>query len=400
MKIYTAENCGELLKRSNFDDAEAAETVRKIVDDVRRRGDEAIFGYEEKFDGTRLTKSTFRVSEEEFSKAYAAIEPDLLSSLRRAKERILEYHSRGKTEGDVRTDETGRTTGYVLRPVERAGIYVPGGTAPLFSSVLMGVLPAKAAGVKHIYMATPAKDGKIHPATLVAAKECGVEAVFKMGGAQAVAAFACGTESVPKVDVVAGPSEILIIADGAANAAYVAADMLSQAEHDRRSRSIVLTDDEVFADILAAETARQCALLPRKEITEYSLEHGGGIVVVKDLKEAAALADKIAPEHLEIYTRDPEGLLPLIHNAGAVFLGGCTPEPVGDYFAGPDHILPTGGSARFFEVLNRDTFCRKMSVIRYSAEALNADGEDIVRLAENEGLYAHANAVKIRLKKR
>ncbi|MFR5103404.1 MAG: histidinol dehydrogenase, partial [Christensenellaceae bacterium] len=202
------------------------------------------------------------------------------------------------------------------------------------------------------------------------------------------------------IDMLAGPSEILIIADGAANAAYVAADMLSQAEHDRRSRSIVLTDDEVFADILAAETARQCALLPRKEITEYSLEHGGGIVVVKDLKEAAALADKIAPEHLEIYTRDPEGLLPLIHNAGAVFLGGCTPEPVGDYFAGPDHILPTGGSARFFEVLNRDTFCRKMSVIRYSAEALNADGEDIVRLAENEGLYAHANAVKIRLKKR
>ena len=424
MKIYTAENCGELLKRSNFDDAEAAETVRKIVDDVRRCGDEAIFGYEEKFDGTRLTKDTFRVSEEEFSKAYAAIEPDLLSSLRRAKERILEYHSRGNTEGDVRTDETGRTTGYVLRPVERAGIYVPGGTAPLFSSVLMGVLPAKAAGVKHIYMATPAKDGKIHPATLVAAKECGVEAVFKMGGAQAVAAFACGTESVPKVDVVAGPgniyvtlakkevygqvgidmlagpSEILIIADGAANAAYVAADMLSQAEHDRRSRSIVLTDDEVFADILAAETARQCALLPRKEIAEYSLENGGGIVVMKDLKEAAALADKIAPEHLEIYTRDPEGLLPLIHNAGAVFLGGCTPEPVGDYFAGPDHILPTGGSARFFEVLNRDTFCRKMSVIRYSAEALNADGEDIVRLAENEGLYAHANAVKIRLKKR
>lgn len=208
MKIYTAENCGELLKRSNFDDAEAAETVRKIVDDVRRRGDEAIFGYEEKFDGTRLTKDTFRVSEEEFSKAYAAIEPDLLSSLRRAKERILEYHSRGNTEGDVRTDETGRTTGYVLRPVERAGIYVPGGTAPLFSSVLMGVLPAKAAGVKHIYMATPAKDGKIHPATLVAAKECGVEAVFKMGGAQAVAAFACGSESVPKVDVVAGPGNI------------------------------------------------------------------------------------------------------------------------------------------------------------------------------------------------
>lgn len=236
----------------------------------------------------------------------------------------------------------------------------------------MGVLPAKAAGVKHIYMATPAEGRKNSPATLVAAKECGVEAVFKMGGAQAVAAFACGTESVPKVDVVAGPgniyvtlakkevygqvgidmlagpSEILIIADGAANAAYVAADMLSQAEHDRRSRSIVLTDDEVFADILAAETARQCALLPRKEIAEYSLEHGGGIVVVKDLKEAAALADKIAPEHLEIYTRDTRGFCRSFITRARFFWAGCTPEPVGDYFAGPDHILPTGGSAAVF----------------------------------------------------
>ena len=243
-----------------------------------------------------------------------------------------------------------------------------------------------------------------------------------MGGAQAIAAFAYGTKSVPAADVIAGPgniyvtlakkevygrvgidmlagpSEILIIADGKADVRYVAADMLSQAEHDRRSRAIVLTDDSEFAGNLVAEVSRQCALLPRREIAEASLEGGGGIVLVKNLEEAAAIADRIAPEHLEIYTADPDALLPRIHNAGAVFLGGYTPEPVGDYFAGPDHILPTGGTARFFEVLNRDTFLRKMSVIRYSDRALKADGEDIVRLAESEGLQAHANAVKIRLK--
>ncbi len=422
MKIYTAENCGELIKRNGFSDAEAAAAVHTIVEDVKSRGDEAVFSYEEKFDGTRLTKGSFQVSEEEFERAYAEIEPELLASLRRAKERILNYHLRGSSEGELRTDEKGRTTGYVLRPVERAGIYVPGGTAPLFSSVCMGILPAKAAGVEHIYMATPAKNGKIHPATLVAAKECGAEAVFKMGGAQAIAALAYGTESVPKTDVIAGPgniyvtlakkevygevgidmlagpSEILIIADGAANAEYVAADILSQAEHDKRARAVVLTDDKAFAEILAAEAARQCSLLPRKEIAEYSLEHSGGIVVVENLKKAVEIANRIAPEHLEIYAENAEELLPLVRNAGAVFLGGCTPEPVGDYFAGPDHILPTGGTARFFQALSRDIFLRKMSVIRYSREALREDGADIIRLAENEGLYAHANAVKVRLK--
>ncbi|MBS1401153.1 MAG: histidinol dehydrogenase [Firmicutes bacterium] len=422
MKIYTSENCGELIKRSGFEDERIASAVHTIVEDVKKNGDRALFACEEKFDKTILTAETVRVGEKEFEEAYRAIDPALLESIRRAKERILNYHMRGATEGDVRTDEKGRTTGYLLRPVERAGIYVPGGTAPLFSSVCMGILPAKAAGVEHIYMATPAKEGKIHPATLVAAKECGAEAVFKMGGAQAIAAFAYGTESVPKTDVIAGPgniyvtlakkevygavgidmlagpSEILIIADGAADVEYVAADMLSQAEHDERARAIVLTDDSVFAGILAAEVARQCALLPRKKTAQTSLDTNGGIVLVKDMKEAAAIADKIAPEHLEIYTQDPDSLLPLVHNAGAVFLGGCTPEPVGDYFAGPDHILPTGGTARFFQVLNRDIFLRKMSVIRYSPEALKEDGADIVRLAESEGLHAHANAVRVRLK--
>lgn len=423
MKIYTSENCEKLIAQSAAEDEEAAAVVRAIVKDVRENGDKALFAYEEKFDATPLTADTVRVSEAEFEAAYREVSPELLRSLRRAKERILEYHSRGGTEGLSETDAEGRMTGYVLRPVDRAGIYVPGGTAPLFSSVCMGILPARAAGVKHIYVATPARNGKINSATLVAAKECGAEAVFKTGGAQAVAAFAYGTESVPAVDVIAGPgniyvtlakkevygrvgidmlagpSEILIIADGSADAEYVAADMLSQAEHDKRSRSIVLTDDGEFAARLATEVAKQCALLPRREIAEASLEHGGGIVLVKDLSEAAEIANRIAPEHLEIYTADPEALLPRIRNAGAVFLGGYTPEPVGDYFAGPDHILPTGGTARFFEVLNRDTFLRKMSVIRYSPAALKADGADIVRLAESEGLHAHANAVLLRLKK-
>lgn len=423
MKIYTGENCGELIRQSVAEDEKVAAVVRAIVKDVRENGDKALFSYEEKFDFTPLTAESVRVSEREFAEAYAKVDPALLESLRRAKARILAYHERDGKAGSSETDETVRTTGYVLRPVERAGIYVPGGTAPLFSSVCMGILPAKAAGVKHIYMATPAKEGKISPATLVAAKECGAEAVFKMGGAQAIAAFAYGTESVPSVDVIAGPgniyvtlakkevygkvgidmlagpSEILIIADGSADVEYVAADMLSQAEHDKRSRAIVLTDDSAFAGKLATEVARQCALLPRREIAEAALENGGGIVLVGSMEEAAEIADRIAPEHLEIYTAEPETLLPLIHNAGAVFLGGYTPEPVGDYFAGPDHILPTGGTARFFQVLNRDTFLRKMSVIRYSSEALKADGADIVRLAENEGLYAHANAVRLRLKK-
>lgn len=422
MKIYTAENCGELIKRNGFEDKAAAEAVHNIVADVRENGDRAVFAYEEKFDCALLNADNFKVSEEEFEAAYRAIEPELLESVRRAKERILSYHKRGASEGDVRTDESGRTTGYLLRPVERAGIYVPGGTAPLFSSVCMGILPAVAAGVEHIYVATPAKEGRICPATLVAAKECGAEAVYKMGGAQAIAALAYGTESVPKADVIAGPgniyvtlakkevygavgidmlagpSEILIIADGSANAEYVAADVLSQAEHDKRARAIVLTDDSVFAGELVAEVAKQCALLPRREIAEYSLDAYGGIVLVKDMKEAAAIANEIAPEHLELYTRDADALLPLIRNAGAVFVGGSTPEPVGDYFAGPDHILPTGGTARFFQVLNRDCFLRKMSVIRYSPKALEEDGEDIIRLAENEGLHAHANAVRVRLK--
>lgn len=420
MNIYTKETCGSLLSRPFAARERELSVVRAILADVAARGDRAVFDYEKKFDGTDLTPETFRVSEAEFEAAYAAVSRELLESLRLAVRNILSYHMRNRREDKIVT-EGGRTTGYVIRPVDAAGLYVPGGTAPLTSSMCMSVLPARAAGVKRIAVATPAKGGVIHPLTLVAAKECGATEVWKMGGAQAIAAFAYGTESVKKVDVVAGPgniyvtlakkevygqvgidmlagpSEILIVCDRTANPAYVAADVLSQAEHDALSRPIVITDCPDLAEKIAAETEKQLAGLPRRAIAEQSVASGGGIIVVKDLREAAELSNEIAPEHLELYVKAPEALLPHIRNAGAVFLGGCTPEPVGDYFAGPDHILPTGGSAKYFQVLNEDTFTRKMSVIGYSAEALKEDGAHIVALARSEGLEAHARAVLARL---
>ena len=420
MKIYeNAAAAAGILKRGGFDDPARAETVRAIVADVRRNGDRALFSYCEKFDGAALTAETVAVSPAEFEAAYKAVDATLLASLRRAVKNVYEYHARAPKKDDVRT-VNGRTTGYVVRAVERAGIYVPGGTAPLVSSVLMGVLPAKAAGVEHIFVCTPAKEGEVAPAILVAAAECGAEKVFKVGGAQAIAALAYGTESIPKVDVIAGPgnifvtlakkevygdvgidmlagpSEILIVADNRQNPDYIAADVLSQAEHDRLSRAIVLTDDKAFAERVCARVEARLADLPRRKIAAASLEQGGGVILVKDMEEAADLANAIAPEHLELATENCEELLKKIRSAGAVFLGGYTPEPVGDYFAGPDHVLPTGGSARFFEVLNQDIFLRKMSVIRYTPEALAEDGADIVRLAESEQLIAHSNAIRAR----
>lgn len=422
LKIYkNAEDAAAILARGGFEDEELANSVREIVRSVRDGGDKALFSFCEKFDGSVLNKDTLFVSEEEIKDAYAATDKDLLSSMKKAAENILAYHRRSPMKEDIRT-ENGRTTGYTVRAVERAGIYVPGGTAPLFSSVMMGVLPARAAGVKHIYVATPAKGGKVHPAVIAAADMCGAEKIIKAGGAQAIAALAYGTESVPKVDVIAGPgniyvtlakkevygqvgidmlagpSEILIIADGRQNPAFVAADILSQAEHDRRSRAILLTDDEAFAEKVQAETEKQLEALARKEIAAYSVENSGGIILVKDMDAACELANRIAPEHLELATEDPEELLPKIRNAGAVFMGKWTSEPVGDYFAGPDHTLPTGGTARFFEVLNQDIFLRKMSVIKYGERAIREDAADIIRLAEAEGLSAHANAVRVRAK--
>lgn len=424
MKIYAnADEAKEILVRGKFDDAAKVAAVKEIVRDVQKRGDKALFAYAEKFDGSVLTADTVRVSEKEYQNAYKEVSEDFLVSLKKAVKNVYDYHARNPLQSDIRT-ENGRTTGYVVRPVRRAGIYVPGGTAPLSSSVLMGVLPAKAAGVKEIYAVTPAKGGKVDPAVLVAAKECGVTALFKAGGAQAIAALAYGTESIPKADVIAGPgnifvtlakkevygdvgidmlagpSEILIIADGRQKEKFVAADVLSQAEHDRLSRAIVLTDDAAFAERLCEEVERRIELLPRKDIARESLENGGGVILVEDMRAACELANEIAPEHLEIAAENADELLESIDCAGAVFLGSCTPEPVGDYFAGPDHILPTGGTAKFFQVLNQDLFLRKMSVIKFDERAIREDGADIVRLAESEGLRAHANAVRVRLEEK
>lgn len=421
MKIFEKKDCAPLLERAFAEREKELLAVRAILADVRARGDEAVFDYEKKFDATQLTAENFRVSEEEFAAAYAAVSPELLASLKKAIANIYAYHSRTGRKDHIQTHD-GRTTGYVVRPVGSAGIYAPGGTAPLSSSVLMGVLPAKAAGVERIVLATPAKGGVVSPLTLVAARECGVSEVYKMGGAQAIAALAYGTQSVKKVDVIAGPgniyvtlakkevygevgidmlagpSEIMIVADESARPAYVAADMLSQAEHDVLARAIVVTTSRAQAERIAAETEAQLARLPRREVAERSLSSGGGIIVAGTLSEAVELVNEVAPEHLELYVADPDALLPLVKNAGAVFMGGYTPEPVGDYFAGPDHILPTSGSAKFFQVLNEDVFTRKMSVIRYTKEALFEDGADIIRLAESEQLSAHANAVAIRMK--
>ncbi len=419
MKIYSLENCKELLARPFDAREQELARVRAILAAVRERGDEAVFEYEEKFDATKLTKESFRVSEAEFEAAYRAVSPELLTSLRRAIANVDGYHRRTGRTDHIQT-EGGRTTGYVVRPVQAAGIYVPGGTAPLASSVLMGVLPAKAAGVERVVVTTPAKEGKVHPLVLVAARECGADEVYKAGGAQAIAALAYGTESIRKVDVIAGPgniyvtlakkevygqvgidmlagpSEILIIADGKANYRCVAADVLSQAEHDPLARAIVITTDEALARSVAQEVERQLALLPRERIARASIENEGGIIVVPSLEAACEVANEVAPEHLELYVEEGMALLPRIKSAGAVFVGGYTPEPVGDYFAGPDHILPTGGSAKFFSVLNEDIFTRKMSVLSYTREALLADGADIVRLARSESLEAHARAILAR----
>ena len=420
LKIYqNAAQAAQILARGGIEDEEAARTVREIVAAVRERGDEALFAYCRRFDGSDLDKNSLYVSKKEIEEAYRALDPALLASMKKAADNILAYHCRSPLREDIRTKD-GRTTGYTVRAVERAGIYVPGGTAPLFSSVMMGVLPAKAAGVAHIVVATPAKDGKVHPAVIAAADMCGAEAICKAGGAQAIAALAYGTESVPRADVIAGPgniyvtlakkevygqagidmlagpSEILIIADANQDPAFIAADSLSQAEHDRRSRALLLTDGAACAAKVQEEAERQLGALPRREIASCSLENAGGIILVKDMDEACALANEIAPEHLELAVENAEEILPKIRSAGAVFMGKWTSEPVGDYFAGPDHTLPTGGTARFFEVLNQDIFLRKMSVIRYEREAIEEDAEDIIRLAEAEGLAAHANAVRLR----
>lgn len=401
-------------------DLTAAEIVDRIVGDVRRDGDEAVIKYTKLIDRTEFTPEEFVVTEAEYETAYQEADPAVVESLRKAAENVRRYHQEQKPNSWMTYRDKGSILGQSVIPLDRVGIYVPGGTAAYPSSVIMNAMPAVVAGVKEIIMMVPPKNGKINPYVLVAAKEAGVSKIFKIGGAQAIAAMAFGTETIPRVDkitgpgnifvtlakkavyghcdidMLAGPSEILIVADKTADPAYTAADMLSQAEHDMLASSIVITDSPELAEKVAVEAEKQLKVLPREEITRASLDRNGMIIITEDIMQAVELANVSAPEHMEVLTEQPFQLLPYIRHAGAVFLGAYSPEPLGDYFAGPNHVLPTGGTARYYSVLNVETFMKRTSIISYTQEQLDAVSDDVIRLAEAEGLQAHANAVKLR----
>jgi histidinol dehydrogenase len=395
-------------------------TVLDIIADVRKRGDRALFEWAERLDGAKL--ESLRVSDEEIEQAVRRADREFIRSLEKAAERIRRFHEKQKERSWFETEESGAILGQLVRPLQRVGIYVPGGRAVYPSSVLMNAIPARVAGVKEMIMITPPRpDGTIADAVLVAARIAGVTAVFKAGGAQAIAALAFGTESVPAVDKIvgpgnlyvalakravygqvdidsiAGPSEIAVVADETAHAGYVAADLLSQAEHDPLASSVLITPSAELAGLVQAEIEQQCDRLERREIAERSIREQGAIVLVRDLDEAFDMANQIAPEHLEIMVREPWNWLGKVKNAGAVFLGSWSSEPVGDYLAGPNHVLPTSGTARFFSPLGVGDFLKRTSVISYTREALQVDGPDVIRLAEAEGLGGHAAAIRIRL---
>lgn len=410
-----------LLKREHRGE-ELEDAVRAIIAAVRDQGDAAVLDATKKFDRAELTATQLRVTPEEIEEAYRKVPAEALESLRLARDRIYAFHERQRLQSWFQLGNDREVIGQIYRPLERVGIYVPGGTAAYPSSVLMNALPAKAAGVREIIMVTPPRpDGTISPLVLVAAAESGVTAVFKAGGVQGIAALAYGTETIPKVDkivgpgniyvtvakrlvfglvdidMLAGPSEIVVIADDSADPRFVAADLLSQAEHDTRAAAVLITPVEQFALRVKEEVEEQLASLPRQEIARESLESYGAAVVTKDLREAVELANELAPEHLELCVREPFSWLGAIRNAGAVFLGHYASEPVGDYFAGPNHVLPTGGTARFFSPLSVEDFMKRTSVIYGTADTIGEWGKHIVRLAEEEGLHAHARAVSLRL---
>ncbi|WP_373285893.1 histidinol dehydrogenase [Marinithermofilum abyssi] len=415
-------NPGELATRREVESGsnEQEQAVKEILAAVRAEGDAAVRRLTERFDGARL--ASWDVTEAEFEAAYQAVSPEFVEALRQAAARIRRYHEKQKRQSWMEPEPDGTVLGQLIRPLERVGVYVPGGRAAYPSSVLMNALPASVAGVKEVVMVTPPRpDGSIYPPTLVAAKEAGVDRVLKMGGAQAVAALAYGTETVPAVDkivgpgnvyvaiakrlvygrvdidMVAGPSEIVVVADETAKPAHVAADLLSQAEHDPMASAVLITPSSVLAEIVALELEQQCSRLERKEIAAASLRDHGAICITQDMPEALAVANRLAPEHLELIVADPWHWLGRVKNAGAVFLGPYSPEPVGDYFAGPNHVLPTNGTARFFSPLSVDDFIKKTSLISYSREALLRDGPQVMRLAEAEGLGAHAASIGVRL---
>ncbi|SFT34962.1 histidinol dehydrogenase [Selenomonas sp. GACV-9] len=445
MRIVKASEVGEqeverLLTKAAFDEVElnpkiregnkklfgrdmsAAELVRQIVGDVRKDGDKAVIHYTKLIDRVEFTPEEFLVSEEEFAAADKAADPAVVESLRKAAENVRRYHQEQKPNSWMTYREQGSILGQSIVPLDRVGIYVPGGTAAYPSSVIMNAVPAVVAGVREIIMMVPPKNGKINPYVLIAARAAGVKKIYKVGGAQAIAAMAFGTETIPRVDkitgpgnifvtlakkevyghvdidMLAGPSEILIVADKSADPVYTAADMLSQAEHDPLASSIVITDDAELAAKVADEVETQLAKLPRREIAQASIDRNGLIVVAEDMMQAMHFANVSAPEHMELLTEQPFQLLPYVRHAGAVFLGAYSPEPLGDYFAGPNHVLPTGGTARYYSVLNVETFMKRTSIISYTQPALQAVSEDIIRLAETEGLQAHANAIRLRRK--
>lgn len=411
----------DLLKRSpnNYDGYQ--ETVDEIIANVKADGDQAVFDYTKRFDGAEITKENILVTEEEIKEAYDQVDDQLIEVIRKAIKNIREFHEKQVQNSWFETREDGVMLGQKVMPMESCGVYVPGGKAVYPSSVLMNIVPAHVAGVKNIIMTTPpGKDGKVTANTLVAAKEAGAGVVYKVGGAQAIAALAFGTESIPKVDKIvgpgnifvalakksvygnvsidsiAGPSEILVLADETANPRYVAADLLSQAEHDEMASAILVTTSEELAQKVSEEVDGFLNQLSRKEIMEKSLESFGYILIAKDIKEAVDVANSIASEHLEIMTDNPFDVMTRIKNAGAIFIGAYSCEPLGDYFAGPNHVLPTNGTAKFFSPLSVDDFIKKSSVVYYSREALEPVHKDIEFFAKQEELTAHANSMRVR----
>lgn len=409
----------EVEKRSRETNVKVEETVREIIDDVRENGDAAVKKYTAKFDCTDCTY--YEVPQEVINNTLTESDPKLVDALLNCIENITAYHQRQKQNGYMITNEDGSIIGQRVRGLDRVGLYVPGGTAAYPSSVLMNAVPAKIAGVKEIIMVTPPlKDGTPNKDILLAAALCGVDRIFMCGGAQAVAALAYGTEEIPKVskivgpgnifvatakkmlygivdiDMIAGPSEILVIADGTANPKYAAADLMSQAEHDKLASAILITTSEQVAEDTVREIERQSKELSRKEIIDFSLDNYGAIIIAEDMMQACEIANSLAPEHLEVMAENPLEYIGRLDNVGSLFLGQYAPEPLGDYYAGPNHILPTGGTARFFSPLSVDSFIKKSSYIYYTGQALNEAADDIILVAEKELLTAHANSIRVR----
>lgn len=420
-KESTKDILENLLKRSPNNYGKFESTVAQILDKVKNEGDAALFSYTKEFDKADITKETIRVTDAEIEEAYAQIDPALLGVIRKALVNIRKYHEKQIQNSWFTSETNGTMLGQKVTPLNRVGVYVPGGKAVYPSSVLMNIVPAKVAGVPHIVMTTPpGKDGKVCASTLVAAKEAGADEIYKVGGAQAIGALAFGTESIPKVDKIvgpgnifvalakkavygyvsidsiAGPSEILVLADETANPHFVAADLLSQAEHDELACAILITTSEEFAAKVDEEVKGFVEVLSRKEIIQKSLDNFGYILIAEDMDEAIEAANEIAPEHMEIVTANPFEDMMKVKNAGAIFIGEYSSEPLGDYFAGPNHVLPTNGTAKFFSALSVDDFIKKSSIVYYSKAALRDIHKDIIQFATSEQLTAHANSIAVR----